>query len=429
MNLLIIIILTSIAVIARMFPQWQHLYFEDNATLILGLLILSSYVIGKYSKRFLSIPMLSGFILYGILAGPQMLNIIRSKDINSLEFVDFIALALIAITAGGELRWNEIKRHLKLYSLITAGQFLLIFSGMALFVLLIHNYIPLLRNLDTMNLLIITGIIGIIAVANSPATAIAVIKELDARGPNTDLLLGVAVFKDIIIILVFAMFMAMSSSFIESSHQISLLQTGFEIILHLGASVLIGVLLGSLLIASIRYLEHDLPVLILLLAVFVYISVHLLQLEAMLTAMVAGFVVQNFSRHGDTLIRTVEKSSLPFYIIFFTIAGARIDFNALLQSWLLAIVIVLLRIVLMALSTRTSIRLGHGAENTRSYLWMGYLSQAGVSLGLITIVKQTLSTVWAPDLTTTLVAVIAFNQILGPIALKWSLDKLAESNA
>ncbi|HDR05585.1 MAG TPA: hypothetical protein ENN84_10145 [Candidatus Marinimicrobia bacterium] len=424
----VVVLLTLIIFLVRSFPLAEELQFADNAGMVLGLLLVSSLVAGQFTKKKLLIPMLSGFLLYGIIAGPSGLNIIRREDIEALNFIDFIALSLIAITAGGELRWQTIRQRFRSYSLITFFQLIIISGGIIMGLILFRNDIPFFHGFSLEETTVIALLIGVLMVANSPATAIAVIKESNAKGENTDLILGVAVFIDLIIIVCFAAAVTLAVSIFSDNGQLSLLQAGYTIGTHIVISTLIGGAVGGLLIVGIRFLRDDLALLILLVAVLAFFSVHLLELEAMLTLIVAGFVVQNFSRFGAELIHNVERSSLPFYIIFFTIAGARIDFSILVNSWMLALSLVALRMLLMFLSTAPAVWLSEKRGDSVRYLWLGYLSQAGVSLGLVTIIQHTFQGAWAADLSTTLIAVIAINQIAGPILLKKSLDLLKESH-
>jgi Kef-type K+ transport system membrane component KefB len=60
---------------------------------------LASQQIGNYFVRF-RLPLISGFLATGILAGPYALNLITAEAVESLRFVDEIALAFIAFAAG-----------------------------------------------------------------------------------------------------------------------------------------------------------------------------------------------------------------------------------------------------------------------------------------------------------------------------------------
>ena len=426
MKFIIIFILTFFTWFSRFMTESRGIENSDNSTLVLGLLLVSALVFGHGVKK-IHIPMLSGFILYGIIAGPFVLNIITNRDVELLAFTDFFALSLIAITAGGELRIQNIRKQLSLYFSITGSQFVLITFFSVLLVWLVHPYLPLFAGLDAPVILVMALVLSVILVANSPATVIAIIKEQNASGKNSDLLLGVAVFKDIFIILIFAVLMASASALLNSdANDSSVWKAGIEIGSHILYSVFIGIGLGGLLILGIKYFNYNLTIVIVLAAVSVYIFAQILHLEAMLTCMVAGFVVQNFSQHGEDLIHNTERSSMPFYIIFFTLAGVKLDFSILAATWPIALSMVILRLIFIYVSTSLSVHFVKGDADTRKYLWMGYLAQAGVSLGLVSIFKEGFTAPWAQELSTILIAVIAINQIIGPVLLKIALEKLKE---
>jgi len=427
---LLILILTLLAWTARMLPD--TVFFPDSVvggadsgTLVLGLLLVSAWVFGTGTKK-IHIPMLSGFLLYGMVAGPHGLGLIKAADLDMLRFTDFFALSLIAITAGGELKISSIRSQISLYSFLTGGQFLIVGSLMTALIYLIRPHVPLFAEQSGTVLLVMALITAVMAVANSPATVLAVMKEQDAKGPNSELLLGVAVFIDIFIILIFAVLIAGGLAVIQSDGGHSILEAGFSIFSHIFLSVIIGLVLGGILIIGLRFLNYNLTMVLVLLVVAAYLFVQIMHLEAMLTCMVAGFTVQNFSRQGEQLIKSAERSSMPFFIIFFTLAGAKLDFNILRDSWPIALTLVGARILFIYAATWSSVKLAGGSRPTRSYLWMGYLAQAGVSLGLVSIFRESYAFSWAQELATLFIAVIAVNQIIGPIMLKYALYKLKE---
>lgn len=48
------------------------------------------------------LPLISGFLLTGIVAGPYVLDLISVEAISNLRFVDEISLGFIAFAAGNE---------------------------------------------------------------------------------------------------------------------------------------------------------------------------------------------------------------------------------------------------------------------------------------------------------------------------------------
>jgi SAM-dependent methyltransferase len=73
---------------------------------------LASRQIGAFFSR-LKLPLITGFLVTGIMAGPYVLKIVSPEKIAKLRFVDELALAYIAFAAGSELVVRQIKSRLK----------------------------------------------------------------------------------------------------------------------------------------------------------------------------------------------------------------------------------------------------------------------------------------------------------------------------
>ena len=89
---------------------------------IAGFLIvaLASRQIGEWFTIF-KMPLITGFLFVGIVSGPYVLNIISVNAIHQLHFIDELALAYIALSAGSELVLRQIKSRFKAIRYITVG--------------------------------------------------------------------------------------------------------------------------------------------------------------------------------------------------------------------------------------------------------------------------------------------------------------------
>ncbi|MFC2157332.1 cation:proton antiporter [Acidobacteriota bacterium] len=157
----------------------------------------------------------------------------------------------------------------------------------------------------------------------------------------------------------------------------------------IGGSVLIGLLVGAGIILYLKFIRRDLVIFILSVAFFTYqISLNY-GFHPLLICLLAGFLVENFSPHGERFIQAIEKSSLPIYIIFFAISGASLDLNALKSSWLLALILVFWRGILKYLGTYSGAKLMGEDREVQQFGWMGFISKAGVALGMAIIIEKT----------------------------------------
>ncbi|MFQ5737692.1 MAG: cation:proton antiporter [Acidobacteriota bacterium] len=85
-----------------------------------GVVALASKEIGRLLSR-ANLPLISGFLLTGAIAGPFLLGLISTQATEQLRFVDEIALAFIAFSAGGELYLKDLRSRFKSITLVSAG--------------------------------------------------------------------------------------------------------------------------------------------------------------------------------------------------------------------------------------------------------------------------------------------------------------------
>ena len=179
-----------------------------SATLFIGFLLLSSYLAGR-AARAVSLPQITGYLLIGIIVGPHLLGILPRATVEDFRFVNGVALALIALSAGGELRISQLRERVVSIGVITVLQILLMFTLVAASVFVARDAIDFLEGEPANVVLAIALLFGLVAVAKSPATTIAIITEEKARGVLTDTVLGITVLKDVIILILIALLLSL----------------------------------------------------------------------------------------------------------------------------------------------------------------------------------------------------------------------------
>ena len=78
-------------------------------TLAAGALLLCGLFAGKVAKG-VGLPRLTGYLLVGVAVGPYALGFIPDAGVKGLELVKGLAVSLIALVAGTELRLGLIRR-------------------------------------------------------------------------------------------------------------------------------------------------------------------------------------------------------------------------------------------------------------------------------------------------------------------------------
>jgi len=408
-----------------------------HSIMVLGFLLIAAYCIGYLGEK-LSLPRITGYIVAGLVLGPHVLGFIDQQAIADLDFLNSLALAFIAFCAGGELHLESIRNRLKTIGFMLVGITSVIMGGVTLVVLAAAPLIPFMKDQPFSVRLAMAAIIGVISTARSPSSAIAVISEMRARGPFTDTVLSVTVAMDVVVILLFGVVISVCHSLVDPAGTVSaglMLHLLLEIIL----TLLLGVLLGRGIIILIRNLGAELPIIIAATGFLVIKSCHLvsdylssaheisLHLEPLLICMAAGFTVQNFSGRGESFLASMDRLSLPIYVGFFAITGAMIDLDLLRAGWLLGLLIFTSRGVMVFLGSLSSGRLSGDRPVIYRNAWLGFITQAGVSLGLVAEVVRRFPEIGL-YLQSILIAAITVNQVIGPILFKYSLRRTGEAN-
>ena len=429
--------LVSLAYLLRSTQGFQEdLLPAGLVVLTLGFTLLASHILGRLLSS-LGLPLITGYLLAGIVLGPEGLGLVSLEVKNNLVTINQIALGLIALTAGGELALARLRPRLRAIGWVSSLQTLMVFTltagGLIGFELVSRRFETpslLRQGLDLQHVLAMGLILGLVATANSPASTVAVINEMRARGPFTTLAIGTTVVKDVVVILLMAVVLMISRGFVDSGDGLDPGLLG-RIPLEVMVSLAVGAVLGMALILYLAKVNKEVALLLLATVIlgievvgFVEARFHL-HLHFLLIFIAAGFVVENASARGEVMIQGLERSSLPIYVIFFTFSGVGLDLDSLRRLWPIAVGFVLWRALLLRASTHIGARLAGEDRNTRQLSWTAFIAQAGISLGLAELVAQQFPHM-GNQIRTFVLAVVAVNQLVGPVLFGWALRRVGE---
>ena len=412
--------------------------FPGLVTLVLGFILLAGHIFARLLSP-LGLPLITGYLLAGVLFGPQMLGFVSSEVKDQLYTINEIALGLIALGAGGELALSRLKPQLRAIGWVTLLQTGLVFGGTAVGLALFYNVATslglhptrLTAGFSSFELAAAALILALVATANSPASTVAVIDEERAQGRLATLGLGVTVLKDVVVIILMAVTLSVTANLVDPQESFAGTLV-LAILFELAVSIGLGVLLGGLLIAYLARINREVGLFLLVVVLLTIEAGSLIEsqlrfhLHFLVVCVVAGFVVENVSERGDLLIRALKKSSLPVYVIFFTLTGVGVDLGAVALLWPLALGFAVWRALLLFASTWTGARIAGEPAAIRRSGWTPFIAQAGVSLGLAELVAASYPGIGA-KIRTLVLAVVAFNQLVGPVLFKRSLRSAGES--
>jgi Kef-type K+ transport system membrane component KefB len=413
------------------FPHSLSLSFH------LGTMLLFGYIAGEFSAL-AGLPRITGYMLTGLVFGPHILDFFSAETVVNLDFINSLALAFIAFCAGAELRYQDLRKKMKSIISMITGVTLVVFTGVTAAVTLIMDIYPFMGEISFSVRLAVASLFGIIAVARSPSSTIAVINETRSRGDYCDIVLSVSIVTDVLIIMLFAVVVSVAGRLmIGGGHGEFGIFFVMELLGEIVAALAFGFFLGKGIIFLMKKVKIEFPVVVVTMGFIVIKFSHYsaeilhdlatisLEIEPLLVCMMAGFTVQNFSRKGDQFVARLDKVALPIYVAFFVIIGASIDVDTLRKSWLVGLAIVLVRALMFYIGGGLSGKFSGDRPEIYRNVWLGFITQAGVSLGLVAEIGRRF-----PDLggriQSVLIATIAINQIIGPVTLKQGLKKTGE---
>jgi Trk K+ transport system NAD-binding subunit/Kef-type K+ transport system membrane component KefB len=413
----------------------------SQTIIFLAAFLLIAIAANRVSFEFqkVGLPLITGMLLIGIIAGPFVLQMFPKGAHKNLDFINDIALAFIAFAAGSELYLKEIRSRIRQIAWITFGQLVVTFLLSASIVYFISNQITFMSVLPQKTKLAISILMGVIFVARSPSSAIAIINEMRAKGPFTHTALGVTVIKDVLVIILFTITFAIGKSLVNGT------EMGFGFVLLLLIELVISFMLGFVLSKIISFLlsisinKKVKSILLLIIGYLIYVLAHYVEIhshsiigvslliEPLIICIIAGFLVSNFSNYRFEFSSIIEEVGPFVYLAFFTLTGLSLSFDVLLSVWEIAVLLFFVRLISIVVGSLIGGVIAGDSMKFNLLGWMPYITQAGVGLGLATIVAAEFQ-IWGEEFLTLVIAVIIISQIVGPPLFKWSIKLVDEDH-
>ncbi len=397
---------------------------SSGVSLALGYLLLTAHFVGDLFKR-AGLPRLTGYIATGIAVGPGVLGLVNEQMLGSLHLVNGVAVALIAMTAGCELEHHSMKPLLRsigsisLYGVI--GTTLLL----ALAVYVVRSWLPFMHGASVLAAALISTVLGVVMVAQSPAVVVALRDEMAADGPVSRTVLGVVVLADLLVILMFAVVSSIAKAVLGGG--VDAVQTVRGLAWELFGSLSLGVAIGYLLALYLRKVKASAALFVLLIAFVIAEVGDRLSLDPLLVALAAGIFVRNATSAGDELYRHIQAPALPVYILFFAVAGANVHLDALTTVGAPALLFVLVRAAGLLSGSALGARLANAPSVVQRYAGFGLLPQAGLALALSLLFAETFPEFGVEARALTL-SVVAINELMAPVFYRMALIRSGEAN-
>lgn len=291
-----------------------------GAAFAIGFTLLGAWIFGDALRRF-RIPRLTSYILFGILIGPNIADVITETMAVQLHFVTGIATTLIALIAGLTLNLERLGPQFKAIARLTGITLAVAMTGIGAVVWLAWPWISIAPGAGGLERLAITALLVVITVSFSPTMTAAVTTETGARGRLSETVLTVVVLADLVLLVLFSLAMLFARVAVGStaSDGVGLL---VRFTWEIGGAVAFGVLVGALFALYLRYVGREIALVLIAVCALLSQVGTTQQFEPLLAAVAAGLVIENLSlAQGDALKTAVQGTALPVLVIFFVAVG------------------------------------------------------------------------------------------------------------
>ncbi len=373
----------------------------QNLLLCISISLIAGLMMSRVAKR-VGLPAVTAYLITGLLLGPFCVGRLSlpgvgfhsMEEVSSMGLLSEMALGFIAFTIGNEFRLGQLRsmgRQAITVGILQAVVTTIIVDGA---LILLHLAFPQALSLSSAITL------GAIAAATAPAATLMVVRQYQADGPLTRLLLMVVAIDDAVGLVLFSASFGVASALEQGG--ISAITVIVEPVLEIILSLLLGAVAGFILDWSERYF-HSRGNRISMTVAFVLLTVGLSMVEfqlgpvhcgfsLLLVCMMTGTIFCNICQTSEVLIERLDRWTTPLSILFFVLSGAELDLQILRSPVVLLIgaVYIIARSAGKILGAYSSCAMTGCEKNIQKYLGITLLPQAGVALGMA-ITASTLS--------------------------------------
>lgn len=368
--------------------------------------------------RLAKLPNVTAYLISGVLIGPYVFNLVGSDMLEGFGVITECALGFIAFSIGDEFKLESLKAIGKPAILITMFE--------SLFAVICTMTVTLLLGFNP----IICIMLGALSASTAPAATLLIVRQYKASGPLTDMLLPVVAADDATGLIAYSICVSIAQNMVNHT-AFSFAGTVLLPLLHIAEALLLGAVLGVLLALSHRYFRSHTNRMSLCIA-FVMIGVGLadyLGLSNLLLCMALGAVYVNLWNESERILGCIDDWTYPLFMLFFVISGAQLNLSTLPKVGLLGIVYVFARFGGKFLGAWLGGGITKQPAVVRNNLGWALMPQAGVAIGMATMVLKQLPAEYSQLIQTVILSATLIYEIVGPLAAKTALQRAGEIHA
>ena len=418
----------------------------------LSIAMLAGLLMSRLAKLF-KLPAVTAYLVAGIVVGPYILGsidfsllggsfthigfspadfgIAEGSTANpAFEVLSNVALGFIAFAIGNEFRISELKTIGKQATVI--GILQAVVTTLIVDAALIGLSFAM-KGVLTPSMAII---LGAIATATAPAATLMVVRQYKAKGKLTNLLLPIVALDDAVGLVVFSISFGIARA-LESPESLSIISILINPLLEVVLSLILGFVMGCLFTVCEKFFHSgskrmSLSITFVLLTValsMIHFEIGEIEIgfSSLLVCMMLGTVFCNLCDFSADIMDRADKWTAPLFVLFFVLSGAelRLDILASIPVIIIGVAYIISRSIGKYFGAFGSAKLVNCDNNICKYLGITLLPQAGVALGMSTIVLQTMGEDGVLIRNIVLFAVLIY-ELFGPVLTKIALTKAGD---
>ncbi|GMF40894.1 unnamed protein product [Phytophthora lilii] len=228
------------------FNSWGNAIDTLQYALAFIVVLVAAHPLGLYFPKLFKLPLITGYLVIGIIAGPFVANLLTEGLVNMLSnYVSALALSFISFQAGQEIYLPELRPQLKSIFILLGALYVTAMIILTAAILITEEaffYSDMGFNCQ----LGIALMFGSISVLGSPATVMAIKIELNSVGPFTSLMLGATMTAEFIVLVSFSISRIVCSIYCAKL-DVSMLNLMYTMSIVL-ANIVVGMILAAVII-------------------------------------------------------------------------------------------------------------------------------------------------------------------------------------
>ena len=405
--------------------DWMEILLRVAIAMIIGALMI------RVTSRF-KLPDVTCYLLAGVLIGPTLLGHFKLgfpsyEDIEKYSLISSVSLGFIAFSIGNEFRLKVLRRTGRQAFIIGVFQAVVATALVDLALVGLHFVMPDKLSISSAITL------GAIASATAPAATLMVVKQYQAKGNLTSLLLPIVALDDAVGLIIFAVSFGIAKAMAVG--QSSLISILVNPLIEIVGSLILGALAGIGLTRLVAVFDkRDPKVAITIAFVFLMVGCSMAEFEfgelevgfsSLLVCMMMATVFCNVSAESFEVMEEVGGWTNPILVLFFVISGAELELEVFTQISviIIGIVYILFRCAGKYLGSFGSALVSGCDQNVVKYLGITLFPQAGVALGMCVTARSLPEGNLIRNIV--LFAVLVY-ELVGPLMTKWALTQAGD---